>query len=151
MPFVRPICLSALLLPLAALAAPPPGWTERHGVYVLPANEGGQLALVVYIDRPTQRVTYGFRDLPQRMNCTPASYGRGPTLDIETKRIPFGKECVEGTFTYVPRNLPARKAFIAVLRQATVLHVRTASFFPLTFDLRGLGAVQRELQSMPRK
>jgi len=146
------IVVPALLLTTVAQASPAaspspsPSWMERRGSFILPAQDGAQLALVAFVNPATHRVTYGFRDIPQRMNCAPATLGRGQVYDVEGTRISFSKECVRGTLTYIPRNVPAKRAFAALLAERKVLHVRTQSFFPLAFDLSGLPAVQQRLE-----
>lgn len=138
-------CLLFVASAAMAGSAPAP-WTERQGTYVLPAQNGAQFAIVALMNPATHRVAYGFRDLPQRMHCAPASFGRGTVYDVEGTRIAFSKECVGGIVTYLPRNVPAKKAFAAALASTTTLHVRTASFFPLTFDLSTLPVVSDRLE-----
>lgn len=130
---------------VSAGSAPSP-WTERQGTYLLPAQNGEQLAVVALVNPATHRVAYGFRDLPQRMRCAPASVGRDTVYDVEGTRIAFSKECIRGVFTYIPRNVPAKRAFAAALAGTRTLHVRTASFFPMTFDLTTLPLVREDLE-----
>lgn len=126
----------------------PAGWSERHGTYVLPAQNGAQFALVGFVNPANHQITYGFRELPQRMNCAPAAHARGVTYDVEGTRISFDRECFRGSLTFIPRNVPAKRAFAALLGNRKILHVRTPSFFPLTFDLSGFPAVQRQLEAV---
>jgi hypothetical protein len=143
--FAIPILLLTAVQVRAANQPPAP-WSERHGSFVLPAENGAQLALVAFVNRATHRVTYGFRALPQRMNCSPATLGRGQLYDIEGQRISFSKECFDGSLTYIPRNVPAKRAFEQLLAGRRVLHVRTPSFFPITFDISGLPVVRQKLE-----
>jgi hypothetical protein len=129
----------------ASLAAETQGWDQSRGVYVLPDEHGAQLGLVAYVDRPTHRVSYGFRELPQRSNCAAGSIGRSATFDIEGQRLNFRRECVNGTFTFVPRSTPTRQVFEALLASHPVLHMRAPSFFPYTYNLAGLPAVHQAL------
>jgi hypothetical protein len=143
-----PLVAGAIALCTFATATPAADtqdWDQGRGVYILPDQHGAQLGLVAYVDRPTHRVAYGFRELPQRSNCASGSIGRGATFDIEGQRLNFRRECVNGTFTYVPRSTPTRRAFEALLASHPVLHMRAPSFFPYEFDLAGLPAVHEAL------
>jgi hypothetical protein len=144
--------LLASALTLCAAAAPTfaadtasQGWDQGRGVYLLPDDHGAQFGLVAYVDRPTHRVSYGFRELPQRSDCAAGSIGRSAVFDIEGQRLAFRRECVNGTFTYVPRSTPTRRVFEGLLASHPVLHMRAPSFFPFTFDLAGLPAVHQAL------
>jgi hypothetical protein len=129
----------------SAAAADTAGWDHGRRVYVLPDQRGAELGLVAYVDRPTHRVSYGFRVLPQRADCSAGAIGRTATFDIEGQRLTFRRECVEGTFTFVPRSTPTRYAFERLLATHPVLHMRGPSFFPFSFDLAGLPAVHQAL------
>lgn len=129
----------------ASLATETQGWDQSRGVYVLPDAHGALLGLVAYVDRPTHRVSYGFRELPQRSNCAAGSIGRSATFDIEGQRLNFRRECINGTFTFVPRSTPTRRVFESLLATHPVLHMRGPSFFQFTYDLAGLPAVHQAL------
>ncbi|QWT18867.1 hypothetical protein KPL74_14070 [Bacillus sp. NP157] len=129
----------------AATATEFDGWDQGRGVYLLPDQHGAQLGLVAYVDRPTHRVSYGFRELPQRSNCAAGSIGRSAVFDIEGQRLAFRRECVNGTFTFVPRSTPTRRAFEGLLATHPTLHMRAPSFFPYAFDLTALPAVHQAL------
>lgn len=144
-PFALPLLLATTAAQAGSSTPLPAPWSQRHGGFILPAQNGAQLGLVGFVNPATHRVTYGFRDLPQRNNCAPSSLGRGVVFDIEGTRLSFDKECVGGTMTYIPRNVPAKRAFAALLQNRSVLHIRTPSFFPFTFDLSGLPVVQQQL------
>lgn len=137
--------VACLAVATTSFATESQGWDQGRGVYLLPDEHGAQLGLVAYVDRPTHRVSYGFRELPQRSNCAAGSIGRSATFDIEGQRLNFRRECINGTFTFVPRSTPTRRAFESLLASHAVLHMRAPSFFPFTFDLAGLPAVHQAL------
>ncbi|KJV36791.1 hypothetical protein VI08_03280 [Luteibacter yeojuensis] len=139
------LALCAFTAPTLAADLATQGWDQGRGVYLLPDQHGAQFGLVAYEDRPTHRVSYGFRELPQRANCAAGSIGRSAVFDIEGQRLAFRRECINGTFTFVPRSTPTRRAFEGLLASHTVLHMRAPSFFPYTFDLAGLPAVHQAL------
>jgi|GEM_PF-2911278 len=129
--------------PIMTSAAP---WTERNGTYLLPEVHGAQLALVAFVYPANHRVLYGFRETPQRANCAAGSIGRGQTFDIEGVRMTFTRECVRGVGTLIPANVPSKRMFASILSRTQVLHLRTASFFPLTYDVSSLPELTGRLQ-----
>jgi hypothetical protein len=141
-----PVALLALVAQGAFAADAPLPWAERNGTYLLPEQNGAQLALVAMVYPANHRVLYGFRETPQRANCAPGSVSRGQTLDVEGVRILFSRECVRGVFTLIPVNVPSKRAFASILSRVKTLHLRTASFFPLTYDVSTLPVVSDRLE-----
>jgi hypothetical protein len=143
------LAAAPMVMAQAPTGSPGPAspWVTRDDVMILPAKDNGQLAIVAYVAPANHQVVFGFRELPQRMNCAPSAVGKGRLYEIEGKRVPFRNECVGGTFTFVPDGMPATKSFNTLLGSTATLHVLTPSKFPYTFDVSSLAAVRSKLEA----